>query len=219
MSDAVDAFDEAARSYDDWYSTPKGRQVFSAEMRLIEALLPKRGVGLEIGAGTGVFAKALTDVNRQVVCLDLSREMLMKAAAKGLPCILGSADSSPLRSRSLGFAYMVTVIEFLADPVASLRETSRVMVEDASSVVLFINRESLWGKLYAEMAEKGDLVFSHAHLYTKVEVEEMGRTADLRPDEAQGTLTTGPTSLDAGDDIVNPSTKTGVIAIKFTKRH
>ena len=217
MSEAVDAFDRAAFGYDAWYETEKGRQVLSAERRIVDGFLPDEGVGLEIGAGTGVFAEALTDSMRSVVCLDLSHKMLARSAGRGLPSILGSADAMPLRSGSLGFAYMVTVIEFLGDPVASLKEASRVTGRDAPIVALFINRESDWGRLYTAMAEKGDPIFSHAHLYTLDEVEEIALKASLKRCGALGTLTASPTSSDAGDETIAPGKETGVIAVKLTK--
>ncbi len=217
MSETVDAFDRAAFSYDAWYETEKGRQVLSAERRLVNGFLPSIGVGLEIGAGTGVFAEALSNLRRSVVCLDLSREMLARAADRGLPCIIGSADTMPLRGGSLSFAYMVTVIEFLGDPVASLKEASRITGRDAPIVALFINRESDWGELYTAMAEKGDPIFSHAHLYTLDEVEEITRRTGLKRNGALGTLTESPTSSEAGDETIAPGRETGVIAVKLTK--
>ncbi len=217
MSEAVDAFDNAAFGYDAWYETEKGRQVLSAERRILNEFLPDEGVGLEIGAGTGVFAKALTNPARSVVCLDLSHKMLARAAGRGLPSILGSAEAMPLRSGSLCFAYLVTVIEFLGDPAASLSEASRVTCGDAPIVALFINRESDWGGLYTAMAESGDPIFSHAHLYTLDEVEEIARGAGLKRGGALGTLTASPTSPEAGDETIAPGRETGVIAVKLTK--
>ena len=218
MSDAGEAFDKAAHGYDDWYLTEKGGQVFHAERSLIEGLLTEQGVGLEVGAGTGVFAEVLTDAGRLVVCLDLSKEMLARARHRGLPCVRGSAESMPLRRGCLGFAYMITVIEFLPDPIRALRETSQVTDEEAPLVVLFVNRESPWGELYGEMAEKGDPIFKHAHLHSLEEVKEISRKAGLSSVEEWGTLTTEPADPDAGDEVTEPSVKTGVIAVKLMKQ-
>ena len=217
MSEAIDAFDRVAGGYDEWYATEKGRQVFAAERGLLERMLPSDGVGLEIGAGTGAFADALSDP-RRVICLDLSREMLARAAAKGLPCVLVSADRMPLRDGTLDFAYMVTVMEFLEEPVTTLAEASRVTTRNAPIVALTINAESSWGRLYASMAERDDPIFSHAHLYAPTEVEGIGRDAGLRRLEALGTLTTDPTSPEAGGEIQEPGAETGVVATRFARR-
>jgi ubiquinone/menaquinone biosynthesis C-methylase UbiE len=217
MSDAVDAFDRAAHGYDEWYLTKKGGQVFVAERRLVDSLLPLDGVGLEIGAGTGVFSDALTNERRIIVCLDLSKKMLRRAKQRDLPCVLGSADSMPFRRKSLGFAYLVTVLEFLKTPINALEEVSRALGE-APVVVLFINSESPWGELYKTMKKTGDPIFKHARLFSLKEVEEIFRKVGLSPAKALGTLTAGPTSPNAGDEIAEPSEKTGVIAVKLVKQ-
>ena len=84
MSDSVRSFDKLAYAYDDWYRAAKGSQVYEAERSLVDDMLPDTGVGVETGAGTGVFAEALTNQGRLVVCLDPSKEMLKRARQRGL---------------------------------------------------------------------------------------------------------------------------------------
>jgi ubiquinone/menaquinone biosynthesis C-methylase UbiE len=215
MSEAVRAFDRSASGYDDWYRQPKGRQVLEAESALVNSLIPGEGMGLEIGAGTGVFAESLSNDNRVVVCLDPSAEMLTRAKRRGLPCVLGSAEFLPIRQGVLGFAYMVTVMEFLPSPVKAFGEATKI---SASFVVLFVNRDSSWGRLYAEMASRGDPIFRYAHLYSWEDVAKMSRATRLTILEAHGTLTTDPTDPAAGSDIVEPGPKAGVIAVKLANR-
>jgi len=68
------------------------------------------------------------------------------------------------------------------------------------------------------MAEKGDPIFKHAHLYSLEEIGEISRQAGLSPVEECGTLTTGPLSPDAGGGVTGPSAKTGIVAIKLVKQ-
>jgi ubiquinone/menaquinone biosynthesis C-methylase UbiE len=218
MSGAISAFNRAANGYDEWYDTTKGKQVFDAERAIIEKLIPKKGVGIEIGAGTGVFAEALTGNDRFVLCLDLSSEMLAHAKSRGLECILGNADKMPLRLDSMWFAYMITVLEFLAQPIETLTEASKVTNKEAPIVTLLVNKDSMWGALYSDMAASGDLIFSHAQLYTLTEFLTIAHKAGLSSQKELGTLTTAPTSPDAGDEVVKPSVATGVIAVKLVKR-
>ena len=215
MSDAVRAFDKLAYVYDDWYRTAKGSQVYEAERSLVDNLLPDIGVGVEIGAGTGVFAEALTNSGRLVICLDPSKEMLTRAKQRGLTCVLGSAESMPFKSGRLDFAYMVTVLEFLTKPVRAFDEARKVNKSAAPIIVVFVNRDSPWGALYKSMAESGDPIFRHAHLYSLGEVEKLAGESGLSRVEAFGTLTKGPSDPDAGDEVEEPSLKTGVIAIKL----
>jgi ubiquinone/menaquinone biosynthesis C-methylase UbiE len=218
MSEVVRAFDRSARLYDDWYRESKGRHVLEAERALLDRLIPDDGMGLEIGAGTGVFAGSLTGESRTVVCLDVSEEMLTRAKRRMLPCVLGSADSLPIRRGTLDFAYMVTVVEFLQSPVKAFSESARAAKKGAPLVVLFVNRDSPWGELYGDMARKGDPIFRHAHLYTLGDMEDMARDAELSIVEAYGTLTTGPTDPAPGGEVVEPNPRAGVIAAKLTNK-
>ena len=59
MSEVAKVFDKVASDYDDLVLQPKGRQVFDAESRAVDVMIPREGVGLEIGAGTGIFADEL----------------------------------------------------------------------------------------------------------------------------------------------------------------
>ena len=68
MSDIIRAFDLVAGTYDDWYDHPQGRQVFDAELNAVGLHIPKEGIGLELGAGTGIFAEHLTGAGRIIVC-------------------------------------------------------------------------------------------------------------------------------------------------------
>lgn len=218
MSEAVRDFDRSAGGYDGWYREAKGRQVLEAERALVNRLIPVYGVGLEIGAGTGVFAESLTDDSRLIVCLDLSTEMLTRARRRGLPCVLGSAESLPIRRGILDFTYMVTVMEFLLDPVKAFGEAAKAAKTGAFLVVLFVNRDSSWGRLYREMASKGDPIFRHVHLYSLEDLAEMTQSAGLTLVEEYGTLTTSPIDPAAGGDVVEPSPKAGVIAVKLVNR-
>ena len=217
MSDSIKAFDKVAGSYDSWYAEAKGRQVFDAERRAVDMFLPDVSLGLEIGAGTGIFAESLAKASRPIVCLDASKEMLSKAKERGGPTILGSAQSLPLRVGCLGFAYMITVAEFLADPRRAFEEANTALRADSPLVTLFINRASSWGELYNSMGEKGDPVFSHARLYSEGEMIDMLTTSGLRVSGMVGTLTSGPSDASEGGDITKPSGMAGVIVVRAVK--
>jgi ubiquinone/menaquinone biosynthesis C-methylase UbiE len=217
MSDGIKAFDKVAGSYDSWYADAKGRRVFDAERRAVESFLPGDGIGLEIGAGTGIFAESLTDTSRPILCLDVSKEMLTKAKERDVPTILGSAQSLPLRGGSISFAYMITSVEFLADPRRAFEEVNTVLRADSPLVVLFINRSSAWGELYKRMGEKGDPVFSHARLYSEGEMIDMLTSSGLRVSGKVGTLNSGPSDASEGSEITEPNTRTGVIVVRAVK--
>ena len=214
MSDAIRAFDLVAVTYDDWYNHPQGRQVFDAELKAVDMHIPKEGIGLELGAGTGIFAEQLTGVRRTVVCLDPSGEMLKKAAERGMASVLGVGEALPLRVGVLDFTYMVTVLEFLDEPAAVLGEIRETAKEGAELTILFINSESSWGDFYRDIGSKGDPVFRHARLYTMVEVEALMTVSGYSVTERAGTLTTQPMETEVEGAITEPSSENGVIVLR-----
>ena len=208
------AFDQVAGFYDDWYSHPQGRQVFKAELRALESLIPDSGLGLEVGAGTGVFAESLTDEDRKIICLDPSRAMLANAKERNMPAIMGVCENIPITKRVVGFTYMVTTIEFLENPVAALKQVMETMKKDAPLTILFINADSAWGSLYRQIGVKGDPVFRYAKLRSLREVREILVDAGYVIQESVGTLTTRPAELEVGNELKKPGPETGVIVVR-----
>ncbi len=214
MSDRIEAFNTVAGIYDDWYKHPQGKQVFRAERETLAKLIPEKGLGVEIGAGTGVFAESLTTDDRRILCIDPSVEMLRKAKGRSLPCILGVGEPLPIRIGLLDFSYMVTVIEFIDDPAALFKEILETMKQDASLSILFINSDSSWGDIYRKIGEKGDPVFQHARLYILDEVTKLLNQAGYCVEEAYGTLNSDPADQQIDGNMIEPSSKSGVIVLK-----
>ena len=214
MREAVKAFDQVAGFYNDWYSHPQGRQVFEAEQRALESLVPGSGLGLEVGAGTGVFAESLTDEDRTIICLDPSGAMLAKARERKMPAIMGVCENIPVTEGAVGFVYMVTTLEFLEYPVAALKQVRGTTKKDAPLVIMFINADSVWGSLYRQIGAKGDPVFRYARLHSLSEVHEILVKAGYVIQECVGTLTTGPDELDVGGELKEPGPETGVIVVR-----
>jgi ubiquinone/menaquinone biosynthesis C-methylase UbiE len=213
MSDSIRAFNKVADSYDDWYSHPQGNQIFNAELNVVDHLIPEKGFGVEVGAGTGIFAKHLTSVERLVICLDPSPKMLSHALKRGIISILGVGENLPFRQSVLDFAYLVAVVEFLDDPVTVFEDIRWTLKKSGSLTVLFINSDSVWGDFYRELGIKGDLVFKNAELYSFNQVVELLSLADFIVTSSVGTLTTGPMEQEVSGELVAPSSSTGVIAV------
>jgi len=213
LSDKIKAFNVDAESYDIWYKHPQGKQVFDAEKNAVNHMIPKQGIGVEIGAGTGVFAESLTTEERTILCLDPSVEMIKKAKERELPCILGVGDSIPLR-KLIDFGYMITVLEFLNEPIKLFKEVRENSKENHVFSILFINTESSWGDLYRDIGAKGDPVFQHARFYSLEDVSMMLEEVGYRISDAKGTLNSDPMKQEVDVDLVEPSKQSGVIIVK-----
>jgi ubiquinone/menaquinone biosynthesis C-methylase UbiE len=214
----IAAFDSVADLYDGWYKRPQGKQVFQAEREAVNAMIPETGLGLEIGAGTGVFAESLTNDSRTILCLDPSIEMTGRARERGLYCILGVGEPLPIRSGILDFCYMVTVIEFLDEPVEVFKESGRVAKLRAPLTILFINSDSKWGELYRNLAEKDDPVFKYARLFTLQQVSELLKETDYEIVLAKGTLNSEPMNQIIDQTLVEPSPRSGTLIVKSVKK-
>lgn len=214
MSRIIDVFDRSSYRYDDWYDTPKGMQVLKAELDAVDSLIPSHGLGLEMGAGTGVFAELLSTDERVVVCLDPSAGMLRRSKEKGLISIIASGHQPPFRHMCVDFVYMVTVLEFLEEPSIAFRMIARLLKPDAPMVVLTINSESEWGSFYKKLGREGSLIFSNSRLYDFEEARAIMEEAGLVLTESFGTLTSGPEDPEAGDEKVEPGPKAGVLLFR-----
>ena len=81
---------------------------------------------LDLGAGTGRFAKLIAETNR-VVALDPSEEMLRVARTKGpFECVRGDGRRLPFRADAFDIAVVVMVLHHLGDYAAALRDVARV---------------------------------------------------------------------------------------------
>jgi len=134
-------FDELAGDYDQWFE--RNGCTYSSELSALRASLPA-GLGLEIGVGTGRFAAPLAIS----VGLDPSVPMLRAAAGRGVPVVRGLAERLPFRDGAFDFALLVTVLCFVKDPLAALREAFRVTRPDGRLIVGLLDRASPLGKVY-----------------------------------------------------------------------
>jgi ubiquinone/menaquinone biosynthesis C-methylase UbiE len=218
MSDVTRAFDEASQFYEDWYEEPMGAQVYQAELHGLERLLHARGLGVEIGAGTGTFASNLDNEYRVVICLDPSPGMLAKTVRKGLHAVLGMGESMPFREMIFDFAFMVVVIEFLTNPQTVLESVKYNLKPCSPLVTLTINRSSPWGMFYKTLAEKGDPIFAHATFYDMHEIELLLLDACYTLQSSLSTLTNAPTEYNVGVKLIPGTAKAGVVLIKALKK-
>jgi SAM-dependent methyltransferase len=209
----IEAFNLIAGDYDKWYKHPQGKQIFEAELEAIRNNITY-GIGLEIGAGTGIFAEKLHNFDRVILCLDPSQKMIRKAMERNLPCIIGLGESLPIRVGSIDFCYMVTVIEFIDNPVILLKEIRKVSKNETMLILLFINSDSDWGLFYRNIGEKGDTVFQHANLYTLNEVFAFLNESGYDIQFSKGILQSSPLDQVIDKGMVEPSKRSGVLIIK-----
>lgn len=204
MDRIIKAFDDAAPVYERWYTTPLGSYVLESELKALGQILPKKGLGAEVGAGTGIFAKHFSSNDRTITCIEPSVEMTAQLAHKKMLTVIGLAENPPLRAACLDFIYLVTVVEFLADPALAFRLLRTALRKKSVLIILAINRESPWGEAYEKASLRTDSVFRYSTLYTPPELSQMLEDNGYRVTQCLMALEAAPDST----SLPQPSTYT-----------
>ncbi|SFV10369.1 class I SAM-dependent methyltransferase [Alicyclobacillus macrosporangiidus] len=188
-------FDEKASTYDDFCRTPLGHFVDVVEREIVAVTAkPKQGEKvIDLGCGTGSYTYWLSDLGLSVVGVDISQKMLEVARNKREKVVtFVQADllNLPFDNNTFDLAVCNTVLEFLQDPVAALREGLRVLKPGGRLVVGFINSSGTWAKKYSERGRKDPgSVFRHARFFS---VDEVSTMLPFRPSEVRFGLYVGP---------------------------
>jgi ubiquinone/menaquinone biosynthesis C-methylase UbiE len=77
-------FDDLAAGYEAWYATPLGAFVIAQEETELRRILTQTGGGrvLDVGAGTGRWARRLAQQGRHVTALEPSESMARLGEAR-----------------------------------------------------------------------------------------------------------------------------------------
>jgi ubiquinone/menaquinone biosynthesis C-methylase UbiE len=120
-----------AAGYEAWYSTV-GRRADRLEKALLKELLarfPAAETILEVGCGTGHFTRWFETQGLRAVGLDLSSAMLSEARQHERPMYVeGDAYRLPFSDRSFDTVALITILEFLQDPMLVLKEAQLVQM-------------------------------------------------------------------------------------------
>ena len=203
-------FDEHLDEYEQWFVDH--HYVFQSELAAIQRVLPKSGRGMEIGIGSGIFAKPLQIKNG----IEPSRTMREKARKRGLDPIDGVAEKLPYPDKSYDFALMVTTICFVDDIRKSFREANRVLKNNGHLIIGFVDKTSPVGKLYLRYKNKS-LFYKEAVFLSTEEVYNILKDSGF---EIKTTLQTVFGTLDTINQIQEPENgygKGSFIVIKAIK--
>ncbi len=110
-----------------WQDTADGRNPKRAALAAIVAAGP--GSYLEIGCGTGEFARSVQDAlpATRVVATDASEAMVLATAGQGVVAQVAAADDLPFPEDSVDAAYAGWMLYHVPDLDAALAELRRVL--------------------------------------------------------------------------------------------
>jgi len=161
----LEAFDNYALEYDKWFDNHEIEYVL--ELKAIREFLPKKGKGIEVGAGTGRFSQPLGIS----LGIEPSEAMRRLAANRGVNVIAGAAESLPVADGFYDFALLVTTVCFLEEPELAFREVYRVLKAEGTIIVGLIDKDSKLGKKYEEKKSESKF-YKNANFHAVVEIQE-----------------------------------------------
>jgi len=162
--DTIQVFETFHERYDEWFT--RHQWVYRSEIEAVSRLIP-RGLGLEIGVGTGRFATPFA----VAVGLDPSRAVASIAKKKGIEVVRGVGENLPLTAETFDFVLLVTTICFVEDPRTTLREVRRVLKDHGSVIVGLVDKNSTLGRFY-ESSKEASVFYRAATFYSVNQVRD-----------------------------------------------
>ena len=132
---------------------------YLSELEAVKKLIPKKGVGLEIGVGTGRFAEPLgIDVG-----VDVSEKMIHIAKQRGVDARLGDGENLQFPSNTFDYVVIIVTICFVKSPLNVLKETARVLKPNGNVIIGIIDKNSFLGEYYQK--EKKSVFYKYATFF------------------------------------------------------
>ena len=168
---------------------------------------------LEIGVGTGRFARALgVDIG-----VDPASRVLQYAKRRGIRTLRALGHALPFQSGKFGAVFVVVTLCFADDAEGLLREAARVTRAEGGIVLGIVPAGSPWGKSYAARGRAGHRFYSKARFFTLEEVRDLARIVELQFDRSVSTLfgspDNGPFEIECPQD--GEDERAGFVAMLF----
>jgi len=160
----VNIFDKYAEKYDQWYK--RNKYVYLSELKALKQAVPKSGKGLEIGVGTGRFAKPLGIS----IGIDPSENMLKIAKKRGINVFVGVGENLLFENEEFDYVLMVITLCFVDDPDKVIMEANRVLKKKGKLIVGIVDKNSHLGKFYQKKKKQGHIFYKNAKFFSVNEV-------------------------------------------------
>ena len=178
---------DAARAYDAWYELPLGSAAHRIETQMItQAAGPRAGErALDVGCGTGIYTRWLTDLGLVVTGIDRDPVMLAAARRKVPSAEFQHADAHrlPFADAAFDLVLAVTVMCFVERPMRPgvVRELARVTRPGGRVVIGELSPYSLWALGRRVSAWRGSPMWRAAHFTSGRELRRLMRDAGTTP--------------------------------------
>ena len=159
-------FEKYTDQYENWFE--KNRYVYQSEINAIRVILPDFKNGIEIGVGSGRFAKPL-GIKFGV---EPSYEMRKIAQSRGIEVVDSAAEKLPFKDCSFDLALMVTTLCFLDDERKAFIEIYRILKPGGYFINGFVDKNSRVGRIYQKNKQKS-VFYREAIFFTTEEVVKL----------------------------------------------
>jgi SAM-dependent methyltransferase len=175
----TDPFDKNVGQFEKWFEN--NRYVYRSELEALKYFVPGKKRGVEIGIGTGLFAKPL-GVGEGI---EPSPAMAERAREKGLNVQIGVAEAMPFSDRSFDFALMVATVCFLDDVKKGFLQVYRILKTEGLFIIGLIDRDSRLGQSYLKNKDSSTF-YKIAEFYSaSLILQILDRTGFKNPDVIQ----------------------------------
>ncbi|OGX55188.1 MAG: methyltransferase type 11 [Omnitrophica WOR_2 bacterium RIFOXYB2_FULL_38_16] len=155
----IEIFEKYTAKYEDWFE--RNPWVYQSELKAIKQKLPEIGKGVEIGVGTGRFAKPLGIR----IGIEPSKNMGVIARSNGIEVVNAKAEKLPFVDSKFDFVLMVTTVCFLDDIQAAFKEAFRATKAKGRIIIGFVDKDTNLGKAYQE-CKNNNVFYKFAKFYS-----------------------------------------------------
>ncbi|HEX6848539.1 MAG TPA: class I SAM-dependent methyltransferase [Chitinophagaceae bacterium] len=176
-------FNGHVADYEAWFE--KYPFVFQSEVEAIRDMLPEGSnlYAIEIGAGTGRFAKEL-GIREGI---EPAANMRALALKRGINVLAGEADHLPFEDMKYDFVLMAFCISYFENLQKAFKESYRVLKNGGSLIVGFVDKASTIGKSYEEKRSQS-VFYREARFYSTKTVATELRKAGFKDLDFSQTL-------------------------------
>ncbi len=201
--ETAEPFERLYERYDSRYDRHK--TLFENELKAIKALGIDRRDSIEIGVGTGRFAKALGIPYG----LDASLNVLRIAVSRGIKVVHALAERMPFKDKAFENTLIAFTICFVKDPKKTLEEAKRI---SRNRIILaIVPRESPRGRYYESKRSESPF-YSIARFYS---VDEIVDLMGMKPEKAYSTLFSNPPEEREEEPLEGIYKEAGFVAMSF----
>lgn len=165
-------FEQYTEEYEQWFENNKF--AYQSEIEAIRDQMPELGRGIEVGIGIGKYAIPL-NIKEGV---DPSEKLCEIARAKNLDAMTAPAEDLPYGDLRFDFVVMVFSVSYFKNVAAAMKEAYRVLKNDGSLIVGFIEKDSTIGQSYQN--KKHSKFYKNAIFYSVESLTDHIRKAGFK---------------------------------------